>query len=479
MGGFSDYDQYDGLGLAELVRRGDTSPSELLEEAIERTERVNGTLNAVTLKHYDEARAAIEAGLPEGPFTGVPFLLKDLHLLMQGTETTSGSGMWRGELADYDSTLVSRYKAAGLVTFGKTNSPELGLMPVTEPTRHGPSRNPWDPDRTPGGSSGGASAAVAAGIVPMANASDGGGSIRIPASCTGLVGLKPSRGRTPFGPVKGEGWAGQSISHVVSRSVRDSAAILDATTGPEAGDPYAAPHFDGTFLDEVGREPGHLRIAVSPEKWGAGDFHPEVREALDRTVQSLTDLGHHVEEAQPACDWDAVGEALFTIVSTNTALSARLRAEELGCSVAELDMEDTTREMIATAAGVDGATYCRAVLNNQAAGRALGRFYQSYDLILGPTLSSEPVPVGHLTEAADPDQYMQRLLAFMGDTGLFNQTGLPSISLPLQWSTAGLPIGMMFSAAFGEDALLLRLAGQLEKADPWFDRRAPIYAGAI
>ena len=229
MGGFSDYEDYDGLGLAELVRSGEVEALELLEEAIDRTERVNPTINSVVHKHYDEARSAIVAGLPEGPFTGVPFLLKDLYMMMKGTLTTNGSAMYRGQLANFDSTLVQRYQQAGLVTFGKTNSPEWGLMPVTEPTLYGPSRNPWNPERTPGGSSGGAGAAVAAGILPLANASDGGGSIRIPASCCGLVGLKPTRGRTPFGPVKTEGWAGQSISHVVSRSVRDSAAMLDAT----------------------------------------------------------------------------------------------------------------------------------------------------------------------------------------------------------------------------------------------------------
>ena len=275
MTGFKEYDQYDALGLAELVKKGDVTSTELLEEAIARTEKVNDSVNAVVHKHYDEARAAIDAGLPDGPFTGVPFLLKDLHLLLEGTVTTYGSGFYRDHLADHDSTLVERYKQAGLVTFGKTNSPELGLMPVTEPRLFGPTRNPWDLSRTPGGSSGGASAAVASGIVPMANASDGGGSIRIPASCTGLVGLKPTRGRTPMGPDRGEGWAGQSISRVVSRSVRDSAAALDATTGEEPGNPYEAPHFAGSFLDEVGIAPGKLRIAICRKKLGNGEFSAE------------------------------------------------------------------------------------------------------------------------------------------------------------------------------------------------------------
>jgi amidase len=267
MSGFAEYDNYDGLGLARLVRDGQVSAADLLDEAIARTERVNGELNAVIYKLYDEARAAVNAGLPQGPFCGVPFLLKDLHLLMKGTVRSNGSAMWRGEVADHDSTLVQRYRETGLVIFGKTNSPELGLNPVTEPREFGPSRNPWNTDRTPGGSSGGAGAAVAAGILPFAHASDGGGSIRIPASCCGLVGLKPSRGRVPSGPDKAEGWAGQSTSHVVSRSVRDSAALLDATAGSETGEAYSAPYFSGSFLDAANTEPRPLRIAVSREKW--------------------------------------------------------------------------------------------------------------------------------------------------------------------------------------------------------------------
>lgn len=270
MSGFEEYREYDGLGLAELVRGGEVSAGELLEAAIARTEAVNGELNAVVHKHYEEAHAAIEQGLPEGPFRGVPFLLKDLYAALKGTITSNGSAMFGQQPAQADTTLVARYRQAGLVIFGKTNSPELGLMPVTEPKRHGPSRNPWDTQRTPGGSSGGASSAVAAGIVPLAHASDGGGSIRIPASCAGLVGLKPSRGRTPSGPLKAEGWGGQSISHVVSHTVRDTAAMLDATAGSEVGEAYAAPAHTGSFLDCVSSAPGSLRIAVSREN-GAGE----------------------------------------------------------------------------------------------------------------------------------------------------------------------------------------------------------------
>ncbi len=476
MSNFDAFDDFDALGLAELVRKGETSPEELLETAIARTEQVNDQLNAVIFKHYDLARQSISAGLPDGPFRGVPFLVKNLHLLLQGTITDFGSALFAANTADHDSTLIARYKQAGLVIFGKTNSPEFGAMPVTEPLLHGPTRNPWNLERTPGGSSGGASAAVAAGILPMANASDGGGSIRIPAACTGLVGFKPTRGRTPMGPDRGEGWAGQSISHAVSRSVRDSAALLDATTGPEPGNPYEAPYFEGSFLAESGRDPGQLRIAVSRSKWGAGDYDGMVMEALENTVNLLTELGHHVEEAAPDFDREAVSNASTTIVAANTALAVKMQAEQLGREVNDNDIEPLTQFLIAMARTMSAEDYARAVLLNHQAGRAMGRFHQRYDVILAPTLSCEPIPIGHLTQAPE-EEYVQRLLGFMGDTSIYNQTGQPSVSLPLCWSANNLPLGMMFSAAFGNDGLLFRLAGQLEKARPWWHRRAPLFAG--
>lgn len=472
MGGFTEYANYDGLGLAELVRRGELGATELLDAAIARTEAVNGDLNAVVLKHYDEARAAIAAGLPEGLFSGVPFLLKNLELAMRGTVTTHGSAMYRGAVADYDSTLVSRYRAAGLLIFGKTNAPEFGLWPVTEPELHGPSRNPWNTAHSPGGSSGGAGAAVAAGIVPLANASDGGGSIRIPASCNGLVGLKPTRGRTPWGPKFAEAWAGQSIGHVVSRSVRDSAAALDISAGSEPGSPYCAPHFDGSFLEQVSIDPGPLRIAVSFDKWGPGQYQPEAIAGLHSTVKLLESLGHTVEEARPDHNAEALAAAMAVVAQVSTSVLCRARAQELGCTVEALEMEDGTRLMLEMAGAFSADDYANAVRENQLAGFALSRFHQRYDVLLLPTMSRAPVPVGYLNFESI-EQFVERLDGYMGETALFNQTGQPSLSLPLCWSDDGLPVGMMFSAAFGNDALLLRLAGQLEKAQPWWDKRPP------
>lgn len=473
MAGFKEYDDYDALGLAKLVRDGETTAEELLEEAIARTERINPEINAVVQFHYDEARAAIKAGLPEGPFTGVPYLLKDLNILLKDTVTSMGSVMFKDYKATFNSTLTDRYIKSGVVIFGKTSSPEFGALPITETALFGATRNPWDLSRTPGGSSGGASAAVAGGILPMANASDGGGSIRIPAACTGLVGYKPTRGRTAMGPVIGEGWGGQSISHVVSRTVRDSAAMLDATTGPEPGDPYAPPHFDGTFLDEVSQAPGKLKVALIPEKIGSGSYQPEIRVALEEAAKLMADLGHDVEEATPEVDGLALQFASGALLGANLALKVTQQEEDLGRKLQEGDLEPGTMGLIEYGRKLNAETCAKASQINHMSGRSMGRFHEKYDIILSPTLCSLPVPIGHF---ADGD-VGAKLGAFMGNTSLFNQTGQPSISLPLAWSDEGIPIGIMFSAAFGNDALLFRLAGQLEHSRPWFDRLAPHHAG--
>ena len=473
MGGFSDYDNYDALGLAELVSKGDVSSEELLDEAIERTERINPKINAVTQKHYDLAKQAIADGLPDGPLKGVPWLLKDLHLMLKGTATSSGSSLWKDQKYDYDSTLVARYKKAGLVIFGKTNTPELGGSAVTEPVIYGPTRNPWNLDRTPGGSSGGASAAVAAGIIPAANASDGGGSIRIPASCTGLVGLKPSRGRTPMGPVKSEGWGGQSISHAVSRTVRDNAALLDAATGIESGDIYTAPSQEGTFLSCVDRDPGKLKIAFSTQTMTGVPAQADAIKCVEETVKKLESLGHTLVETAPAYDKAALQHALITIIATNTGLAIKDRLSELGRDFKTGDVERVTEAMMRNAEQFSAIDYANAIATNHATARALGRFHEDYDVFLTATTNAPPVSIGSIDmNTDDMRSYAENVSLFASNTGIFNQTGQPAISVPLYWTDDGLPLGSQLSAAYGNDGLLLSLASQLEKAHPWWNRRA-------
>ena len=472
MAGFPDYDKYDGLGLAALVKRGDVTPADLLDEAISRAEKINPKINAIVMKHYDEARAQISRGLPDGIFSGVPFLLKDLHLLLKDTVTTYGSALFEGNKADHNSTLTERYLAAGLVIFGKTNSPEFGLAGTTEPRLYGATRNPWNLNHSPGGSSGGAAAAVAAGILPFANASDGGGSIRIPAAACGLFGMKPTRGRTPMGPDRGEGWAGLSISHVVSRSVRDSAAALDATAGDAPGDPYAAPAQARPFLQEVGAKPGRLRIAFTTQRSDGSACHPEVVAAVRETAALCNNLGHHVEEAAPAISREELSKHQATIVGANTGLTFRQRAAALGREVRQNDVEHITW-LIAKAAETRNSTdYAEATLFIHRLGRQIAAFQEDYDVLLAPTLGVPPVPLGTLDMMTeDVGEYMRASYEYMPGTALANMTGQPSISMPLNWSAAGLPLGTMFTGRFGDEATLFRLAAQLEEAKPWAERR--------
>lgn len=473
---FKEYDEYDAIGLAELVKKKEVSAEELLDEAIQRTEKVNGQTNAVVLKHYDEAKAMIEKGLPDGPFTGVPYLLKDLHVLLTGTKTTYGSKFFKDYVADHNSTLVDRYLEAGLVIFGKTNSPEFGLTVTTEPELYGPTRNPWNLDHSAGGSSGGAASAVASGILPMANASDGGGSIRIPASCCGLVGLKPTRARTPMGPDRGEGWAGQSISHCVSKSVRDSAALLDATSGFAPGDPYAPTEPSGTFLSANGRDPGKLKIALHLPT-DTVKIDDDVISSIKNTAKLCESLGHHVVEASPQPDNEALSEAIGVIISANVALALQQRADALGTEVTPDVVEHITYRMYENGKEFSADQYAKATLINHQAGRVLGNFMEKYDLILSPVLAKPPVKIGEI-DMSSPDiaTYIERLSSYSSFTGLYNQTGQPSISLPLGFSDNDLPIGSMFTSKFGNDELLISIASQIEKAEPWADKKPPIYS---
>jgi len=472
MSAFEAYESYDALGLAELVRRGEVTPMELLDAAIERVEMRNPELNAVVMPMYTEARSRIRSGLPLGPLRGVPFLIKDLGLFYKGFATTFGSRLYADALADHDSTLVTRYLKAGLVVFGKTNTPEFGITVTTEPQLYGPCRNPWDVTRTSGGSSGGAAVAVAAGLVPAAHASDGGGSIRIPAACCGLFGLKPTRGRVPAGPPMGEEWNGLSSNHVITRSVRDSAALLDVAAGPSPGDPYWAPPAAGAFLEEVGRPPGRLRIAFTTTAPSGRAADPQCLAAVNDAAQLCEALGHIVEEAAPAFDYEPFQQASVTLIDANTRAMLSAREASLGREVTADDVEYIIWRSAESGKSKSAVEVLRAIQTLQRVGREVAPFFEKHDILLSPVLLQPPVPLGFLdTNTREVRTYVQHLLSFFGFTNLFNATGQPSMSVPLYWTPDNLPVGLLFSARFGEEALLLRLAAQLEQARPWKDRR--------
>jgi Asp-tRNA(Asn)/Glu-tRNA(Gln) amidotransferase A subunit family amidase len=472
---FPDYEKYDALDLARLVKKGEVTPEELLESAIERVERWNPLINAVVQKMYDQAKDRIKAGLPDGPLKGVPFLLKDLGVYYRGVPTSYGCRLFAEAVPDHDSELVARYLRAGLVIFGKTNTPEFGLTLTTEPRLFGPCRNPWDLSRTVGGSSGGAAAAVAARMVPTAHASDGGGSIRIPASCCGLFGLKPTRGRVSFAPDAGEGWAGMSIHHVISRTVRDSAAFLDAVSAPVPGDPYWAPAPPRSFLEETGRSPGRLKIAFTSTPPSGMPTHPECVQAVEETVELLRTLGHEAEERAPTFDQETLGRAVLDIINVSTLGAVERRLAELERDLAEEDVEKVTRKTLENGRKLSALDYFNAVQILHRTAREVARFFQDYPILVSPVLLQPPVPLGWLDMMTeDLKEYGRRMSEFFGFTQLFNVTGQPSMSVPLYWTKDGLPVGVQFSAPFGEEGLLFRLASQLEEARPWKDKRPPL-----
>jgi Asp-tRNA(Asn)/Glu-tRNA(Gln) amidotransferase A subunit family amidase len=469
------FERYDGLGLAELIQTKEATPEEVLAATLERIDARNPATNAVVTRMDDHARAAIRAGLPDGPFKGVPYLLKDLGALYTGVVTSYGSRLFTSNVADHDSEIVTRMKRAGLVIVGKSNTPELGIAPSTEPRLFGPTRNPWSLGHSAGGSSGGAAAAVAAGMLPMAHATDGGGSIRIPASACGLFGLKPTRARNPMGPDAGEGWSGASIGHAVTWSVRDSAALLDATSGPDIGDPYWAPPPARPFLEEVGRDPGRLRIALTTTPWLAGPVDPECVEAARGAAKLCASLGHHIEEARPQIDEAAWSQASRTIVVASLTFTLETRAAALGRPLSQDDVERITWERVQEARAFSATDYARAIHTVHRTGRAVARFLEQYDILLTPTMAKPPHPLGVLS-LSNPDSaaFTAARTASVGFTALFNSSGHPAMSVPLAMSKSGLPLGVQFVARFGDEATLFRLASQLEAAQPWKDRRPPL-----
>ncbi|NIO41583.1 MAG: amidase [Burkholderiales bacterium] len=492
---FDEYAKYDGLGLAELVRNKDVKPIELVEEAVRGIEQLNPQINAVIHRMYDLARQTADGHLPDGPFRGVPFLLKDLTMAYAGVPLRSGSRFHEHYVPDYDSELVKRYKDAGVIVLGKTNTPEYGLVPFTEPELFGPTNNPWDLTRTSGGSSGGSAAAVASQMVPLAHASDGGGSIRIPASCCGVFGLKPTRGRTPLGPRMGDAWHGFDCEHVVNRSVRDSAAMLDATAGPDIGAPYYAPPSKRPFLDEVDADPGALRIAYTSEPLLPSVVHDDCIKGIDATVRLCQDLGHEVVEATPELDGPSFARAFFTMVCGETRATIEEAALLFGRKATASQFEADTWAVRLVGTKISASDFAQALRHLKLTARQVGRFFEEYDVLLTPTLARPPVEMGELQPqgleafgikllsringarllhaATGSGALAEQVFDFVPFTPLFNATGQPAMSVPLYWNDKGLPIGMQFVGRYADEATLFRLAGQLERAKPWANKVPP------
>jgi amidase len=462
----------DATAQAELVRKKEVQPIELVEAAIERIERLNPTLNAVVTSMYDIARRTATAGtLPQGPFSGVPFLLKDILAFYSGVKISLGSRLLRDFVPDHDSELVVRLKQAGLIIVGKTNLPEFGLLPTTEPQVFGPARNPWDTGRTTGGSSGGAAAAVASGMIPMAHANDGGGSIRIPASCCGVFGLKPTRARNPLGPDFGDIFSGMVVEHAVTRSVRDSAALLDATSGPDVGDPYWAPPPARRFVQEIGRDPGRLRIAYTTETDTGTPVHADCITAVEDAAKLCADLGHTLVGVKPKIDGQQVVESFTTVWTSGLASTLKMIGAQKD------QVEPITWAINEIGNQVSAADYIIALQTIQKLSRDIARFFEDYDVLLTPTLAEPPLPLGTFDSPADnPLQGFQRATEFIPFTPICNITGQPAMSVPLFWNSENLPVGAHFIGRFGDEATLFRLAAQLEKARPWADRRPPVSA---
>ena len=478
MAAFADYENYDAVGLAALVARGETAPGELLEAAIERVEARNGTVNAVTNRLYDFARRAIVDGLPEGPLKGVPYLLKDLSASLAGCPTTRGCRFFQDVVPAEDSEHVKRLKRAGVVIFGRTNTCELGLSLTCEPQLHGPTKNPWDPTRISGGSSGGAAAAVGARMLPAAHASDGFGSIRAPAACCGLVGLKPTRGRNTMAPYLGEGLSGLATEHAVTLSVRDSAAFLDATCGPGAGDPYSAAPPDYPFLNEAGADPGRLRIAYTSRTPNGAPVEPEALRVLEETARLAGDLGHRVEEADPDIDGAAVVPTFLTLMAANTVVNLSSHPNA-GRAAREDEVERITWLSAKMGESVGGAACVRATQAMHRLGRQMAAFHRDHDILLTPGLATgTAVKLGWLDMTMDDlDEYWRRVFHFSPFTVWFNLTGQPAIVLPIGTSTHGLPVAVQAVAPYGDEAMLFRFSAQLESARPWFDRKPPMAGG--
>ena len=467
-----EYGNYDATGLADLVLSKEVSPLELLDAAINRVEAFDSDINAVITEMYDLARRSIADGLPEGPLAGVPFLLKDIRATYAGVPTSSGSAFLKDYIPDHDSTLVSKYKESGLVIFGKTNTPEFACCPSTEGALFGATKNPWNTQLSAGGSSGGSAAAVAAGYVPAAHGSDGGGSIRIPASCCGIFGFKPSRGLIAAGPDLGEAWNGLSTENSLTRSVRDCALFMDIGSGRSIGDPYNGPEFETSLVELSSQAPGPLKIAVQTKAPNGAPVHQDCIKAVNETVTLLTDLGHHVEEASPEYDSSAVASAYTLIIAANVQAAIDTHAATIGRKPEPSEIEPIIKFLAAIGHQKTASELAHAIWTMHRAGRDVGYFFSKYDALVSPVVATPPPVLGTLdTSSNDVDAYLQAVFNFIPFTAISNQAGIPSMSVPLHWNDQNVPIGVHFMAGYGKDDKLLQLASQLETAQPWGSRR--------
>ena len=468
----------DATAQAALLRQKEVTPVEMVDAAIERIERLNLELNAVITPLYERAREAADVVSIDAPFGGVPFLLKDIAAEYEGTPLSEGSAFLAGHyISPNDSELVRRYRKAGFIILGKTNTPEFALMPTTEPRQFGPCRNPWNTDMTTGGSSGGSTAAVASGMVAAAHANDGGGSIRVPASCCGLVGLKPTRGRNSLGPDYGDIASGLLCEHVVTRSVRDSAAILDATAGPLAGDPYYPAPRERPFAEEVGRTPERLRIGFGTEPLNGAPAHQDCIAAVESAARLCEDLGHDVVESSPSLDGSRLFKAFGSVWAGFLCWAVKDWARRIGRTPEEDVFEPATWRTFLHGERLTSGDYLMAVQDLQKASREAATFFDDYDIWLTPTLAQPPMPLGYFDYTPETrEQHISRLGEYTGFTLIANASGQPGISLPLYWNEDNLPIGVQLLGRYGDEATLIRLAAQLEEARPWSDRRAPVYA---
>jgi amidase len=472
----TEYATYDAVGLARLVADKEVHPAELVDAAVEVVERHDPVLDALVHRAFDEARAAAAGELPDGPFRGVPFLVKDLGRPVRGWPSSEGSRFAGTGPAAADAVIVARYRAAGLVLLGTTTTPEFGIPGVTTSARLGVTRNPWNPDHIPGGSSGGSAAAVASGMVPVAHGTDGLGSIRIPAACCGLVGLKPTRFRNPVDPSAHWQVRGLTADHVLCRTVRDCAAMLDATGSAQPGSPFPAPPKSGPYLDEVGRSPGRLRIAWSDTTPSGRPIDPEIAAALRSTVDSLTALGHDVHEEALAIDQRAFYRALRTVNAAGFAAEMSVVVERVGREPGDEEIEQLARRAYEAGRALPAAAAFRAFGELQELSWRIGEQLAAHDVFLTPVMGTPPPRVDELDPLGDLRAFDRRSADTFPFTPPFNVTGQPSMSLPLHTSADGLPIGMMITARYGDEATLFRLAAQLERELPWSGARPPLFA---